>query len=312
MIRATAGGRLPDRPLIILNPGANRGRTSSLAATLGGLLREMGSTAEIAETASVREARAAVALAVAGGRGPIVACGGDGTIHTVASALLDLGAPVPLGIVAAGSGNDYAGRTLRLPADLRSKLRVALMGRPQVMDAAHLNDGWMINSFGAGIDANVAWDVRDTVESGRARVSGDTLYTVSALKQILRHYNQLPTLEVTVDGETRPARRMLLVAAMVGPTAGGGYRLTPQADARDGLLDVLLARRMPRAKALFALALAKAGRHGWLREVEIVRAQRVLIRSARPVKAHVDGELVSDRTFDVRSAPGALTVMAGR
>src|SRR5690348_9587913 len=38
------------RPLIILNPGANRGRTSSLAATLTGLAHELGSDAEVVET----------------------------------------------------------------------------------------------------------------------------------------------------------------------------------------------------------------------------------------------------------------------
>src|SRR4051794_15823860 len=102
------------RPLIILNPSANRGRTSSLAATLAGIARELGSDAAVVETPTVAAARHTVAAAARAGRRPIVACGGDGTIHTVAGSLLDAGAPVPLGIIAAGSGNDYAERTLGL------------------------------------------------------------------------------------------------------------------------------------------------------------------------------------------------------
>ncbi|MGI8587033.1 MAG: diacylglycerol/lipid kinase family protein [Chloroflexia bacterium] len=299
------------RPLIILNPGANRGRTSSLAATIAGICRELGSDAEIAETGGVAEATRAVQEAAREGRRPIVACGGDGTAHAVAAALLDLSSQVPMGIVAAGSGNDYARHALRLPRELLAALRVALFGRPTPVDAARLNDGWMINAFGAGMDANVAWDVRDMVESGRARVSGDMLYTASAIKQIVRHYGLLPSLQITVDGRRIPERRMLLAAVMIGPTAGGGYRLAPDADPRDGFLDLLLARRMPQAKAFFALPLAKAGRHTWMREVEIIRAREIRILSREPVKAHSDGELISDRSFDIRIVPGALTVMLG-
>ncbi|HUS16228.1 MAG TPA: diacylglycerol kinase family protein [Chloroflexia bacterium] len=299
----------PHRPLIILNPGANRGRTSSLAATLAGLCKDLGSDAEVVETLNVEDGRRRVQEAAHAGRGPIVACGGDGTIHAVASSLLDVGAPVPLGIIAAGSGNDYAGRTLGLPRDLRAALEVALGGRPRALDVARLNDGWMINSFGTGIDANVAWDVRDMVESGRARVSGDMLYTVSAMKQVVRHYARLPLLEITVDGRPWGNGRMLLAAAMIGPTAGGGFRLTPGADPQDGLLNILLARRMPQAKALFALPLAKAGRHGWMREVTMLHARTLHIRSAEPVQAHMDGELTSDLEFTVTIQPGALTVM---
>ncbi|HMA35471.1 MAG TPA: YegS/Rv2252/BmrU family lipid kinase [Chloroflexia bacterium] len=309
-IRAQAGTAY--RPLIILNPGANRGRTSSLAATIRGILQDLGSDAEVAATWDVADGRRAVQAAAQDGRRPIVACGGDGTIHATASSLLDIGAPVPLGIVAAGSGNDYAGPTLHLPRDLRAALEVALYGRPQAMDVARLNDGWLINSFGTGIDANVAWDVRDMVESGRTRVRGQALYTVSAIKQILRYYHRLPALAITVDGRHWGTRRMLLAAVMIGPTAGGGYRLTPQADPRDGRLDILLARRMPQAKAFLALPLAKTGYHTWLREVQIVRGREVTIESAELVHAHADGELVSARTFAIHIVPGGLTVMVPR
>ena len=300
------------RPLIILNPGANQGRTSSLAAVIHGILRDLGSDAELVETPGIAEGRRLAQQAAREGRGPVVACGGDGTIHAIAGAILDSGAPVPFGIFPAGSGNDYAERTLHLPRPPRAVLEAALYGRPQPFDVARINDGWMINSFGTGIDANVAWDVRDTVESGRARVSGDALYTFSAVKQILLHYGHLPRLEVQIDGQVRGTERMLLTSVMIGPTAGGGFRLTPQADPRDGQFDVLLARRMPRAKALFALPLAKAGRHGWLREVTLLHARQVRIRSARPVRAHVDGELVRDRRFDLTIVPGGLIVMLPR
>jgi diacylglycerol kinase (ATP) len=299
----------PYRPLIILNPGANRGRTSSLTATLAALCRDLGVEAEIVQTGDVDESRRLVEVAAGMGRRPIIACGGDGTIHAVGNALLDCGAPVPFGIVPAGSGNDYAYQALGLPHLLPAALRVALRGTPRSTDAARLNDRWLINAFGVGMDANVAWDVRDMVEAGRTRLRGEALYTASAIKQVMWHYRDLPLLRIRIDGRTIRPQRMLLTAVMLGPTAGGGYRLTPDADPSDGHLDVLLARRMPQLKALAALPLARAGRHGGLREVRLLRAQHVTLLSPRPVRAHMDGELVSDRRFDIRIVPGALMVM---
>jgi diacylglycerol kinase (ATP) len=299
------------RPLIVVNPGANKGRTSSLTATLEGILRDLGSDAEISESGEIGESRRHIYEAVVAGRHPIVACGGDGTINAVANSLMDADYQGTMGIIAAGSGNDYATRALGLSRDLRVGVETALYGRPQPVDAARINDHWMVNAFGAGLDANVAWDVRDQVQTGQARVSGDMLYTVSAVNQVLFHYD-LPRLEITLDGKLWGTRRMMLAAVMLGPTAGGGFRLAPGADPSDGLLDVLLASRMPRAKALFALPLAKMGRHLWLREVTLIRARHVRIRCAQRVKGHLDGELVSDRTFDIRVHPGALRVLVPR
>ena len=49
--------------------------------------------------------------------------------------------------------------------------------------------------------------------------------------------------------------------------------------------------------------------HGGLREVRLLRAQHVTLASPHPVRAHIDGELISTERFDIRIVPGALMVM---
>ncbi len=295
------------RPLIILNPAANSGQTHSLLPLIEAQAAR--GQIEVLETRAPGDATRLAADAARRGHSPIVAVGGDGTIHEVGTGILDSGCDVALGIVPAGSGNDFANAALHLPSRPEEALAVALGGTPRRFDVARLNDGWLLNAFGAGIDANVAWDVRDLIRRRRTPLRGSALYTLSALRQIAFHYHRLPHLTITVDGEQVMDGVTMLAAVMVGPSAGGGYRLTPEAIPDDGLLDLCIARRMIRPKVLGALVLAKDGRHTKLREVRMLRGHSVQIRSPRPIQTHVDGELQTGRHFDITIHPGALAVM---
>jgi YegS/Rv2252/BmrU family lipid kinase len=295
------------RPLIILNPAANSGRTHALLPLIESHAAE--GRIEVLETRAPGDATRLAADAARRGHSPIVAVGGDGTIHEVGVGILESGCDVALGIVPAGSGNDFAHSALHLPPGPKEALAVALGSTTRRFDVARLNDGWLLNAFGAGIDANVAWDVRDLIQRRRTPLRGSALYTLSALRQIAFHYHRLPHLTITVDGERISAEVTMLAAVMVGPSAGGGYHLTPEALPDDGWLDLCIARRMIRPKVLGALVLAKDGRHTKLREVRMLRGRSVQIHSPRPIQTHVDGELQTGRQFDIEIRPGALAVM---
>ena len=140
-------------PLVILNPAGNRGRCAKLRAPLEKALA--GGRGELALTNAPGAAEQMAADAARGGRS-IIAVGGDGTLSEVAGGILASGQRVPLGIVPAGSGNDYACQTLQLPRDPLKALEIALHGTPTPMDAGAVNGRYFINSLGVGIDANIA------------------------------------------------------------------------------------------------------------------------------------------------------------
>src|ERR1700682_1959384 len=102
-------------PLVILNPTANRGNMEQHRALLRSRL-EQEPQAEYVETTRRGEAEERAMHAAKEGR-PIMVVGGDGSVHEVVNGILSADRRVPLGIVAAGSGNDYAWHTLKLPRD---------------------------------------------------------------------------------------------------------------------------------------------------------------------------------------------------
>ena len=91
---------------LLVNPTARRGRAGRVARDFAASVRHAGLTVrELVGGGSVQSAELA-ATAVREGCGALVACGGDGTVHVALQAVA--GSQVPLGVVAAGAGNDFA------------------------------------------------------------------------------------------------------------------------------------------------------------------------------------------------------------
>ncbi len=216
------------------------------------------------------------------------------------------GSGVPLGIVPAGTGNDYAYETLRLPRDREQAIEVALSGPPLAMDVGHVNGRHFLNSLGVGIDANIAAAAEQLKRLPFLR--GQTLYWASSLRELLLHYDRCPTLRITIDGREDESRLFALVAVNIGPTAGGGFQINPGADPRDGMFDVCMIRKPPLVRALRLLPMVEKGTHVHQPEVKRLRARAITLEAAHPVYAHLDGEVITAPSFVATILPQALLV----
>jgi diacylglycerol kinase (ATP) len=294
-------------PVVILNPAGNRGRGHRLRRPLERALAH--GRGELVITHSVQQAEAVVAEAAAAGRS-IVAVGGDGTVAVIGNALMAAGAPVPLGIVPGGSGNDYAYETLHLPHDPLQAIELALSGEPLAMDVGRVNGRYFFNSLGVGIDANIAAAAEDLKRIPFLR--GQALYWASSLRELIFHYDRCPELSVVLDGQPDEGRVYAVVAVNIGPTAGGGFHINPGADPRDGYFDVCVIRKPPQLRALRLLPMIEKGTHVDQPEVKRARVRTVAMTSAKPVYAHLDGEVITAASFDATILPGALWVRQGR
>lgn len=300
-------------PIVIFNPTANRGNMHMHRTLIRNHLNgEQGTQqTEYVETTRAGEAQERAMHAAQEGR-PVIIVGGDGSLHEAVNGILSSGCRVPLGIIPAGSGNDYAWNTLKLPHDPREAIERAFHGCVMNSDAGIVNGKYFANSFSVGLDADIAktasWLKKYPL------MSGERLYYTSTVRQLLFGYHKCPWLTFDLDAKTPQAqtnsiqKRYVLMAVTNGPTYGAGFRINPTADHTDGLLDVCTIDSTPLLRALRLLPVVQKGEHADLPEVTFYRAKTVRIVSRFPVNIQMDGETTSATSFDAEILPGALSV----
>ena len=273
------------RALFILNPHAGRGRARKLFRSLPETARELGWDFAVRET---RHAGHEIELAAEGradGWPVLVAVGGDGTVHGVANGLLADGpTETVLAHVPIGTGNDFA-KTVGLdkarhPA---KNLKCIMQGEVQCLDVGRALGEYFVNGLGIGFGAEVA---RNILEFKRLR--GFALYLASVYRTFFSF--KAPTLDVSANEHSEHGS-ILMAEISIGKTAGGGFKLTPQADAQDGLLDVCIIRDIGVLTFLRYLPRVLTGTHTTLPPVTIFQTKHVTVSSECPPVVHLDGEV---------------------
>ncbi len=291
--------------LVVLNPAAKGGAAARYATPLRELVAARDDWTLVVTT-SAEEASALVASCSDEVR-LVVAVGGDGTVNEAVNGLMrrDPSSRPALAVVPAGSGNDFP-NLLGVPKSLAAAMTVAATGRRIRIDIGKCNDRWFANAVSLGLDAQVA--ARATEIKAATGRSGFGLY-FSALMAVLA--GELKTYEVGIgyDGEEPRRRRCMLVAAGNGRTYGGGFKVLPDADPSDGLLDTIELDEIGLAEVLWRLPFFVFGRHTRMRPVHMGRHTSIVVTSADPMPGQVDGEILASARYEIRVEPSALEVV---
>jgi diacylglycerol kinase (ATP) len=297
-------GRVPDAPVIVVNPAAGSGRAAKLVPWIRERL-DRRHDAELLVTSRPGEAEEAAARAATDGADRVVAVGGDGTIQEVVNGILATTAPTAVGIVPVGSGNDLA-RSLGLPIDPVEAWTLAIGRVTRRIDAALAVNGegrrrWFASAGGIGFDAQVA----AAMTSRRGWQSGRVGYLLTTLGELRRFDNR--RLQILLDGELIE-RRALLVAIANGPFYGGGMRIAPDAVPDDGWLDLCVVGDVTRLTAIRELPNLYRGTHVRNPAVSLHRARRIEVSADAPTHAHLDGEPFGTLPLQIELRPACLEV----
>lgn len=294
-----------------MNPAARQGREHNrVDRAIAQLDRRCALTVVSPES---DEATERAARAAAGTHDIVIAAGGDGTVHRVINGLAHTG--TPLGLLPIGTGNDFA-RAFRIPADPERAAARVLDGTPVPVDLVQVNGRFFctVGVLGIGADSALAvsrWMSAAGARGAVARRLGGWTYRLAALRQLLRRRAATVALEVSLDGGT-PGQLCELHAAFVANTAlmGGGLRLPADVTPDDGLFELCLVPRLPRARLLWAfLCLSQ----GWTIPDGVLltsRGSSAQIITAEPTVFAADGEVVcTDRCFTLTAHRHALRVI---
>lgn len=230
--------------------------------------------------------------------------GGDGTVNEVVNGLMRSGARAALGVLACGSGDDFAAN---LPdGDAVARL---VAGRVRRYDAGRI-EAHGVRYFANGMD--IGFGARGAANVARVpRALGGFGAYLGALALTLVRYPRA-RVRVTLDGGPPLEVATAMIAVMNGPRFGGGFRLCPQARPDDGALDVLIADALGRAEILALVPKLLRGTHVGHPRLRLARARRVLVESDSPLEYEADGELPPEpaRRIAIELLPAALPVLA--
>lgn len=240
----------------------------------------------------------------------VIVVGGDGSVHETVCGLMSIPQDLrpALGVIPCGNGNDYA-RTLGMGLDYRDAARRLAHATPLPVDVGLCNGAPFVETLSFGLDAAVAIGTHD--RRRRTGCRGTRLFVEEGVSQVLFH-RTAHAYSCSFEGASPKRGEMILLAVQIGPTYGGGFRICPDADPSDGMLDVCIAHApLGVAKTALLFLEARNGRHARRAgsSLSFHRTRSLKIEFECPPPAQIDGETLDGASFDIRVVPSALTVL---
>ncbi len=234
----------------------------------------------------------------------IVVCGGDGTVDSVAGALVDT--PATLGIIPTGMRNNVA-ISLDIPIDdVQAAVAILRSGRRLRIDAGYAQCGtisrWFLETCTVGLISAI-FPAADDIQHGNLVRIGDllaALVTTPPSKIKIRIDEQIEMIEA-------PAH-IVLAANM--PYFGAHFQVAPDISFSDGVLDVFTYSNLTKLD-LIGYTLQMTGGIPEDPRIHHYRAHQVWIESDPAMLIMADGFKLGTGAVTLRSRARALTVMTG-
>lgn len=285
----------------IVNLTAGRGKCERIWPQIEQYLRQLGFYVKVYFTQGIGHATQLARNLAENNNQQIVAVGGDGTLHEVANGLVDY-PNITLGVIPAGSGNDFI-RSLGLhPDDWQTACQIIMRGDSKVIDLGQINGSYFINVAGVGFDAAVA----NCANVWGKRYFKGTMAYIAALLKILWNFQQVP-IRIELDDRIVKTKGWMVSVANA-KYLGGGMKVAPQADMHDGLFDICVLGNCSKWTFLRAFPQVFQGTHLNHPAIKVYRTKDVTIEAANPLLVQADGEIVAETPIHFSILPAALRV----
>ncbi|MFA7765628.1 diacylglycerol kinase [Streptomyces sp. NRRL S-448] len=292
---------------LFVNPTAGRGRGAHAAQPAASAVRAAGFSVRTVVGTDAPDALARLTAAVREGTGAVVAVGGDGMVSLALQALA--GTPVPLGVVAVGTGNDFAratGLPVRDPERAGRMAAEALKeGRIREIDLGRVGGADYEKWFGTVLCSGFDSRVNDRGNRMRLPV-GRFKYDLAMIAE-LAAFRPFP-YRITLDDGPVIETEATLVAVGNGSSYGGGMRICAHAVPDDGLFDVTVVGDCSRATLLKVFPQVYKGRHLGHPKVTVHRARKITLEAAG-LGAYADGEPLGVLPVTAECVPRAVRLL---
>jgi len=208
-----------------------------------------------------------------------VAAGGDGTVHTVASELVD--SNKLLGVMPIGSGNGFA-KEFKFKMNIPSLLSDISKAESMDIDVIEINEKLCLNVAGIGLDSFVAHSFNNL------KLRGFFPYVWLTLKTFLL----LRPFHVTIKcGEEEIVSENLFILTIANTRQfGNNAFIAPQAIPDDGIMDIVMVKPFPKILGLIFIIRLFTKRINKSRYVKHFKTDKDIVIETAETRFHIDGE----------------------
>lgn len=230
----------------------------------------------------------------------VIICGGDGSLNELVN--VSYGKNMTLGLIPTGTGNDFAKNFDYENFTLNSLLNF----RTKKIDLIKVNDFYSINATSLGFDTHVLERAYKYLEEK------PKLGKKAYIKAVINSLNKITSENLEFKLELRDGSNFelsgeyLITALCNGAFYGSGFNPAPEARIDDGVLNLILASKIPFLKFITMIKKYKEGRHKDSKYIREVLVKSGTIRSKDKFLANADGEIFQTNEIKFQVLPKAL------
>jgi len=268
---------------LIYNPTSGRELVRKQLPNILEILEQGGYEASCHATTGAGDATEAAAKAVERGFDLVVAAGGDGTLYEVLNGLAGHSHRPKLGIIPAGTTNDFA-RALGIPKDIKRACEIIVNGQEKEMDIGKVNQQYFINIAGGGSFTELTYEVPSKWKT----VLGQLAYYMKGIEKLVF----LKPTRVCIESQERTIDEEIMMFLVANSHSVGGFeKLVPKANLQDGYFDVLILKKTSIPEFIRLATLALRGEHINDPHVIYFQTSELKVSSNQEVLINLDGEL---------------------
>lgn len=291
---------------IIYNPTSGREAMKNNLVDILNILERTGyETSAYATTPEPNSAKNEAERAAKAGFNLIVAAGGDGTINEVVNGIAPLKHRPKLGIIPAGTTNDYA-RALKIPReDPIGAAKVIAKGQTIKMDIGEAGKNWFVNIAAGGLLTELTYGVPSQVKS----LFGYLAYLVKGA-ELLPQIKPIK-MHLEYDGGTYDGKASMFFLALTN-SIGGFEQIVPDASLDDGKFTLIVVKTSNLIEILQLITMVlNGGKHVNDPRILYVKTSKLV---AKPVDEkmmiNVDGEYGGDAPMTFKNHRQHLEIFA--
>lgn len=291
---------------IIYNPTSGREAMKNNLVDILNILERAGyETSAYATTPEPNSAKNEAERAAKAGFNLIVAAGGDGTINEVVNGIAPLKHRPKLGIIPAGTTNDYA-RALKIPReDPIGAAKVIAKGQTVKMDIGEAGKNWFVNIAAGGLLTELTYGVPSQVKS----LFGYLAYLVKGA-ELLPQIKPIK-MHLEYDGGTYDGKASMFFLALTN-SIGGFEQIVPDASLDDGKFTLIVVKTSNLIEILQLITMVlNGGKHVNDPRILYVKTSKLV---AKPVDEkmmiNVDGEYGGDAPMTFKNHRQHLEIFA--